>query len=127
VDIGVKALLMRTQCCAQCCARNALHPFGSRWFNRKFTATRFRPFNHRRNLAAGFGGHMIAKPFGQRIGVGNGRLPKAKPGANLGARRFAVLSARSSPPSAGTVTSICCARAAMSSDSRSDGPHGNRL
>jgi hypothetical protein len=37
IDVGVKALLMRTQRCAG----NALYPVGSRRFNRQFTTARF--------------------------------------------------------------------------------------
>ena len=80
VDIGVKAFLMRTKRCA----RNALYSFDRRRFNRQFTAAGFQSFDHRRNLAAGFGSYVISKPFGQGIGVGNGGFSKAESNANLG-------------------------------------------
>ena len=57
VDIGVKAFLMRTKRCA----RNALYTFDTRRFNRQFTASGFQSFDHRRNLAAGFGDAQARK------------------------------------------------------------------
>jgi hypothetical protein len=44
--------------------------------------------DHCRNLAAGLGGHVISKPLGQRVGVGNRCFPKAEPNANLGTDAF---------------------------------------
>jgi hypothetical protein len=84
VDIGVKAFFMRTKRGA--C--NALRALDRRRFNRQFTASRFQSFDHRLNLAAGLNGRVISKPFGQRVGVGNGCFPKAKSNANLGAKAF---------------------------------------
>jgi hypothetical protein len=84
VDIGVKAFLMRTKRCA----RNALHAFDSRRFNRQFTASRFQSFDHRLNLAAGLSGRVISKPFAQRVRVGNGCFPEAESNANLGTHTF---------------------------------------
>ena len=84
VDIGVKAFLMRTKRCA----RNALYTFDTRRFNRQFTASGFQSFDHRRNLAAGFGSCVISKPFSQGIGVGNGCFSEAVSNANLGAKAF---------------------------------------
>jgi hypothetical protein len=69
-------------------ACNALRAFDRRRFNRQFTASRFQSFDHRPNLAAGLSGRMISKPFGQRVGVGNGCFPNAKSNANLGAKAF---------------------------------------
>ena len=70
------------------CARNALYTFDTRRFNRQFTASGFQSFDHRRNLAAGFGSCVISKPFSQGIGVGNGCFSEAVSNANLGAKAF---------------------------------------
>src|ERR1700730_15092988 len=83
-DIGVKAFPMRTKRCA----RNALYTFDTRRFNRQFTASGFQSFDHRCNLAAGFGSCVISKPFSQGIGVGNGCFSEAVSNANLGAKAF---------------------------------------
>src|SRR5216683_811843 len=84
VDIGVELFLMG----AQCGASDALYTVDRRRFNRQFTASRFQSFDHRLNLAAGLSGRVISKPFGQRVGVGNGCFAKAKSNANLGAKAF---------------------------------------
>jgi hypothetical protein len=43
----------------------------------------FETLAHRRNLAACLGGHVIANPSGQRIGVGNRCFPKPESNTNL--------------------------------------------
>src|ERR1022692_4970078 len=80
----MKALFMG----AQLGASNALYTVRRRRFDRQFTATRFQSFDRRVNLAAGLGGHVLSKPFGQHIGIGNGGFSEAEPNTNLSSKTF---------------------------------------
>ena len=59
----MKAILM----CTERRAHDAFHTFLGGLFDGQFTASSFQSFDHRGALAAGFGGCVISKPFGQGL------------------------------------------------------------
>jgi len=69
-------------------------------------------FDQRLDLPTRFSSNVITQPSSQRLRIGYCGLAESESRSNLGAKAFVVLSARSNPPSAGTVTSICRAKAA---------------